>query len=279
MNSTLLMKPSEELLAMLLWARKWLLRLEQNIYKGTCVLPNESGLRQLSLFWGLDVILNQLKVTLNRIMTIVAKEGTLLSVEHSLYESHRLSIWFVKRYGWELQCETSQTNICQRLSDIAGAFKELLKFWESHCNETGRQSKCAGCCRTPLFLPSASIDLFIDRVIVYIGPPGCGKSRGAAELCGRESTYYKPRGKWWDGYWRHDNVIIDDFYGWLRLDEMLRILDRYPHRVQVKGGYVQFLAKRIVITSNLAINEWYKTQGVLIEALLRRIDTIKIFKG
>lgn len=106
-----------------------------------------------------------------------------------------------------------------------------------------------------------------------------GKSKRAAELCGSESTYYKPRGQWWDGYWRHDNVIIDDFYGWIRLDEMLRILDRYPHRVEVKGGYVQFLAKRVVITSNIEVKKWYseeKIDSVLFDALLRRIDKIEI---
>lgn len=62
---------------------------------------------------------------------------------------------------------------------------------------------------------------------------------------------------------------------------MLRILDRYPHRVEVKGGYVQFLAKRVVITSNIEVKKWYseeKIDSVLFEALLRRIDTIEIMQ-
>lgn len=134
----------------------------------------------------------------------------------------------------------------------------------------------AAATRRPLFIIN-ELD-YSFRVIVYIGPPGCGKSRRAAECCGSTVPYYKPRGKWWDGYWQHELVIIDDFYGWIRLDEMLRILDRYPHRVQVKGSYVQFLAKKIFITSNIEVSSWYKNcESVLIEALLRRIDSITIF--
>nr|QJI53612.1 MAG: replication associated protein [Circoviridae sp.] len=111
------------------------------------------------------------------------------------------------------------------------------------------------------------------RTVVRIGPTGVGKSKWCAEQCGSSPPYYKPRGEWWDGYFAHENVIIDDFYGWIRLDEMLRITDRYPHRVPVKGGFRQFLAKTIYITSNLPISDWYKTcPPQLLEALERRID-------
>ncbi len=113
---------------------------------------------------------------------------------------------------------------------------------------------------------------------VFIGPTGVGKSRLAAERCRSEPTYYKPRGKWWDGYSGQSNVIIDDFYGWIEFDEMLRILDRYPHRVPVKGGFTQFLAKSVYITSNKPVTQWYSFPSYLtqIHALLRRIDEIKV---
>lgn len=116
-------------------------------------------------------------------------------------------------------------------------------------------------------------------VVVYIGTTGVGKSRKCAELCGSEPTYYKPRGKWWDGYDGQPNVIIDDFYGWIEYDEMLRITDRYPHRVPVKFGFTQFLAKSIFITSNKPVSEWYTFEGYrenAISPLLRRIDKIHL---
>ena len=113
---------------------------------------------------------------------------------------------------------------------------------------------------------------------VLIGPTGVGKSRLAAERCRPEPTYYKPRGKWWDGYTGQPNVIIDDFYGWIEFDEMLRILDRYPHRVPVKGGFTQFLAKHIYITSNKAVTQWYTFPSYMTQlpALVRRMEEIKV---
>nr|WQA30167.1 MAG: rep protein [Cressdnaviricota sp.] len=57
-------------------------------------------------------------------------------------------------------------------------------------------------------------------------------------------------GKWFEGYDAHEDVIIDDFReGWCPFPTLLRLLDRYPYRIEVKGASRQFLAKRIFITS------------------------------
>lgn len=110
------------------------------------------------------------------------------------------------------------------------------------------------------------------HLMVLQGPTGSGKSRLAAELAG-EDVYYKPRGEWWDGYQQQSTVIIDDFYGWLQYDELLRLADRYPHKVPFKGGYHEFTSKLIVITSNLDPEEWYKFENysARLPALKRRI--------
>ncbi|AKO63006.1 replication-associated protein [Beak and feather disease virus] len=99
---------------------------------------------------------------------------------------------------------------------------------------------------------------FKTEVDVVYGPPGCGKSRWANEQPG--TKFYKMRGEWWDGYDGEDIVIIDDFYGWLPYCEMLRLMDRYPHKVPVKGAFVEFTSKRIIITSNKPPQEWYKEE-------------------
>lgn len=50
----------------------------------------------------------------------------------------------------------------------------------------------------------------------------------AADLAAQPGEiYYKPRGELWDGYHQQPSVIIDDFYGWLKYDELLKISDRY----------------------------------------------------
>nr|WCI99962.1 MAG: replication-associated protein [nabpantry virus 15] len=87
-------------------------------------------------------------------------------------------------------------------------------------------------------------------VYYFWGPPGSGKSRRAleeAQIQKPESIYYKPRGPWWDGYQQQTCVIIDDFYGWIKYDELLKICDRYPHKVEIKGGYEEFTSKFVCI--------------------------------
>nr|QJI53608.1 MAG: replication associated protein [Circoviridae sp.] len=119
---------------------------------------------------------------------------------------------------------------------------------------------------------------FKTKVHYYWGPTGTGKSKTAKEEAEKiGSVYYKPRGEWWDGYEQQDCVIMDDFYGWIPYDELLRICDRYPHRVPVKGGYEIFNSKEIFITSNKPIQELYKFDKFSEEPLMRRIEEIKEF--
>lgn len=115
-------------------------------------------------------------------------------------------------------------------------------------------------------------------VYYYWGPPGTGKSRRAleeAESINKDSIYYKPRGLWWDGYKQQENVIIDDFYGWIKYDELLKITDRYPYKVQIKGGFEEFTSTRIWFTSNVDTNKLYNFIGYNNAAFERRI-TCKI---
>ena len=104
-------------------------------------------------------------------------------------------------------------------------------------------------------LQTAARDFKTD-LFVLCGETGVGKSK----VCREEfpDAYWKPRSNWWDGYDGAEVVIIDDFYGWLPWDLLLRLTDRYPLQVETKGGSVQFVAKTIVITSNKSYDEWYK---------------------
>lgn len=55
---------------------------------------------------------------------------------------------------------------------------------------------------------------------------------------------------WWDGYCGQKVVILDDYRPWwCPFSFMLRLLDRYPIQVQVKGGFVNFVPEKIVITT------------------------------
>lgn len=98
------------------------------------------------------------------------------------------------------------------------------------------------------------------EILVYWGATGVGKTRQAFEEY--PDAYYKTKSNgsnnWWDGYMNHEVVVVDEFYGWFSWDFMLRLCDRYPLSVETKGGAVQFVAKRIIFTSNDHPKDWYK---------------------
>ena len=108
------------------------------------------------------------------------------------------------------------------------------------------------------------------HVYVLIGGAGSGKTRWAYEHY--PELYSKPRGDWWDGYTGQTAILLDDYYGYLPYCELLRVLDRYPYQVPVKGGFVQAQWDTVIITSNATPQHWYKGYG-LTPALRRRLKT------
>lgn len=116
-----------------------------------------------------------------------------------------------------------------------------------------------------------------SEVIVHWGPTGTGKTKTA--IAEAVAYWIYPGGGWFDGYCEHDNAIFDDFTGSdFKLTYLLRLLDRYPMRVPVKGGFVQWSPRRVYITSNIDPRQWYAEADVRHqEALRRRIKLIKHF--
>jgi hypothetical protein len=117
------------------------------------------------------------------------------------------------------------------------------------------------------------------EVFVLYGKTGSGKTREAWEVLCEKDAFFYGSGGWFDGYDEHRNVIFDDFGGHeFKITYLLKLLDRYPMWVPIKGGFVQWKPKRIVITSNYAPDEWYP--GAKDEhraALIRRIHNKKFF--
>ena len=111
------------------------------------------------------------------------------------------------------------------------------------------------------------------QVVVVWGPTGTGKSAYCRDNGYDENgteAFWKPYGDWWDGYESQSLVIMDEFYGWIKYSMMLCITDRYPLLLQVKGGTVRFVAKKIIITSNKHPRDWYPNNDYA--PLERRID-------
>lgn len=114
------------------------------------------------------------------------------------------------------------------------------------------------------------------EVYWYCGATGTGKSRSAFEQY-PDAYDAMDTGEWWEGYDAHEVVIIDDMRkDFLKFHQLLKLFDRYPYRVQFKGGSRQFLAKTIIVTSCYSPDEMFDTRED-IQQLLRRITEIKYF--
>lgn len=110
------------------------------------------------------------------------------------------------------------------------------------------------------------------HVEIYWGPTGTGKSLLASELLPNAFIMSNEKG-WWDGYDGEADVIIDDFRPtWWGIGFMLNLLDRRAMRVEVKGSSVEFLARNIIITSNVDPKNWYAADW---PAIQRRVDHIE----
>lgn len=111
------------------------------------------------------------------------------------------------------------------------------------------------------------------RVLYIEGPAGCGKTRAIREAY--PDAYWKPEGEWWDGYEGQPVVVLDDYYSDIRYQQLLRVLDRYPLRLPVKGGFVPAEYTTVLITSNALLDEQYPNQlGKRRQALYRRVHCV-----
>lgn len=110
---------------------------------------------------------------------------------------------------------------------------------------------------------------FQPVVHVLYGPTGTGKSKWCFDEF--PGAYWKSQDNWWDEYDGQETVICDEFYGWIKYSTLLRICDRYPLRLERKGGFINFKCKNILFTSNHEPQSWYKNIED-ISALIRRVN-------
>ena len=150
------------------------------------------------------------------------------------------------------------------LIEAGATQRELL----SEYDVTSGQLKVVDCYYTYLE-PNKRVK---PNVTWIYGSTGTGKTRYADQTY--KDIFWKDSTKWWDGYEKHETIVLDDFRPKnMEFDELLRVLDRYPKRLEIKGGFRWLNSPNIIITSNKSSEQLYhyKTDED-INQLLRRID-------
>lgn len=117
---------------------------------------------------------------------------------------------------------------------------------------------------------------FVPTVLWVCGKSGTGKTRYAYDKYPHDDIHKQFAGesKWFDGYDAHPVVILDEVDDSVSYSMLKELTDRYPCRVQVKGGSRQFLAKVIVITSLYRPEHLFLSYPESGKEMLRRITEI-----
>lgn len=117
------------------------------------------------------------------------------------------------------------------------------------------------------------------KIYVIWGPTGTGKTYTVYSLRPNLFRVIAPKSGnlWFDGYDGEKTLFIDEYMGELPLNYLLQLLDRYPMRVQIKGGHANVEWEEVFITSQYEPDAWYLSAQVGAEskaALARRITNI-----
>lgn len=98
------------------------------------------------------------------------------------------------------------------------------------------------------------------------------------------NTYHENKGaflinaydmKWWDGYDGEETIIIDDYDNDVPVTKLLKLLDSYPVRLDLKGSFTYANWTKVIITSNLTVDEIHqRAKPAHRRALFRRINKI-----
>lgn len=118
---------------------------------------------------------------------------------------------------------------------------------------------------------------WVTTVIVLWGEAGTGKTRSVYDYHKPEDIYMHTGEKWFDGYEGQKIALFDDYNGGeFKLTYLLKLIDRYPFQVPVKGGYRNWIPQIIYFTSNKDPMDWYtNATEVQKRALKRRFTRVR----
>lgn len=163
----------------------------------------------------------------------------------------------------QVKAEKTNLEILEASEGIAAKFEKHINFIRFTVNESKSDRQLTGV-----------------RVIVLYGKTGVGKTYSAVHYFGMNDYHLQecPSSKdarfWFDGYQGQRCLILDDFSGdFCQYRYLLRVLDKYKLKVEIKGSFAWALWTTVVITTNVHPSAWYPNQDTT--PLQRRITEIR----
>jgi len=122
---------------------------------------------------------------------------------------------------------------------------------------------------------------FRDVEVIYTwGKTGTGKTYGVYEEYGLENVFTV--GEWrhpFDNYDGQQVLLLDEFYGSLPFENLLKLLDKYPYQLDARYGKRQAEFTTVVMTSNEPLSHQYLDEQTYHprkwNALMRRITKVQ----
>lgn len=114
--------------------------------------------------------------------------------------------------------------------------------------------------------------------ILKIGPTGTGKTTGTLDEYGDENVFVMCFNgtEWWDGYEGEKIILIDDYNNDIKINRLLQLMNGVKCRLPIKGGFTWANWDKVILTSNLRINELHSNaKSAHRAALMRRFQRVE----
>lgn len=177
---------------------------------------------------------------------------------------------FFEDGDWEAGGQGTRNDLREAMSMVK-ADKPKLEIMEELPEVFARNQKFLETYRCELDKSQTKEFRHVSVEVIH-GDPGTGKTRSVWEREEKVFTVNAEDAFPFDGYDGEQAILFDDFYGSIKQHTMLRLLDGYQLRVNVKGSHRYAKWTRVYITSNKRPEDWY--QAGLSEALKRRITNV-----
>jgi len=115
------------------------------------------------------------------------------------------------------------------------------------------------------------------RCEIYWGDTRTGKTRKVMEM-GDVYKWTPCEPMWFDGYAGEKILLIDEFYGQVKIANMLEMMEGHQMRLPIKGGFTFAEWDKVYLTSNTDPKDWYPNVPEAVKkAFMARVGKVTRF--